>query len=116
MENIAINIYYSDSLEIKGDLEEILYGIEEEGLPWTVIGSKERSSKVLGNIASESSKLGVGIGIGIDGVTLHYDKLEEYKPLFTYPLSSTRKAFRMLGMNGARLIKGEPFVIPEGGK
>ncbi|HAS79434.1 MAG TPA: hypothetical protein DCR90_00825, partial [Fusobacteriaceae bacterium] len=54
MENIAINIYYSDSLEIKGDLEEILYGIEEEGLPWTVIGSKERSSKVLGNIASES--------------------------------------------------------------
>ena len=115
MENIAVNIYHSYSLDIKGDLEEILYGIEEEGLPWIVIGSEEKASKVLGNIASQSSKLGVGIGIGVDGVTLHHDKLEKYKPLFTYPLSSTGKAFRMLGMNGARLIKGEPFVIPEEG-
>lgn len=116
MEKIAINIYYSNSLKINGDLEEILFGIEEEGLPWIVTESEEKDSKVLGNIASQSSKLGVGIGIGIDGVTLHHDKLEKYKPLFTFPLSSTKENFRMLGMNGARLIKGEPFVIPKGGK
>ncbi|WP_321329782.1 glycerol dehydratase reactivase beta/small subunit family protein [uncultured Ilyobacter sp.] len=116
MEKIAINIYYSNSLEISGNLEEVFYGIEEEGLPWLVTGSDEKDSKVLGNIASQSSKLGVGIGIGVDGVTLHHDKLEKYKPLFTFPLSSTKETFRMLGMNGARLIKGEPFVIPKGGK
>ena len=108
---IAINIYHSNSLDIKGDFEEILYGIEEEGLPWIIIESEEKDSKILGDLASESSKLGVGIGIGIDGVTLHYDKLEKCRPLFTYPLSSTAETFRILGMNGARLIKGEPFVI-----
>jgi len=115
MENIAIYIYYSHILDIKGDLEEILYGIEEEGLPWIINSSEESDSKILGNTASEVSKLGVGIGIGVDGVTLCHDKLEEHKPLFTTPLSSTKKAFRMLGMNGARLIKGEPFVIPKEG-
>jgi hypothetical protein len=115
-EKLAINIYHFYSREITGGLEEILFGIEEEGLPWSVTASEEKDSKVLGNIASQTSKLGVGIGIGVDGVTLHHDKLEKYKPLFTYSLSSAREIFRMLGMNGARLIKGEPFVIPKGGK
>ena len=116
MEKIGINIYHSCSLEIKGKLEEILFGIEEEGLPWIITVSEEKDSKILGDIASESSKLGVGIGIGIDGITLHHDKLEKYKPLFTCPLSSTVETFRTLGMNSARLIKGEPFVTTKGGE
>ncbi len=116
MENIAINIYHSSSLTIKGELEEILYGIEEEGLPWGITESQEKDAKVLGYAASQSSKLGVGIGVGVDGVTLCHDKLEQYKPLFSYSLSSSRRDFRMLGMNGAKLIKGEPFVNPKGGR
>ena len=48
MEKIAINIYYSNSLEISGNLEEVFYGIEEEGLPWLVTGSDEKDSKGIG--------------------------------------------------------------------
>lgn len=40
------------------------------------------------------------------------------KPLFRYNLDSDEDILRAVGVNGARLIKGNPFIIPEmtGGK
>lgn len=117
-EEIGINIFYSSKIDINGKLSNILWGIEEEEIPYILIESKDIDAKKMGSIASKSSKLGVGIGIGEKEVTLYQEKLEMDKPLFRYDLDSDESILRAVGVNGARLIKGNPFIIPEmtGGK
>ena len=117
-EEIGINIFYSSKIDINGKLSNILWGIEEEEIPYILIQSEEIDAKKMGSIASKSSKLGVGIGIGEKEVTLYQEKLEMDKPLFRYDLDSDESILRAVGVNGARLIKGNPFIIPEmtGGK
>lgn len=117
-EEIGINIFYSSKIDISGKLSNILWGIEEEEIPYILIQSEDIDAKKMGSIASKSSKLGVGIGIGEKEVTLYQEKLEMDKPLFRYDLDSDESILRAVGVNGARLIKGNPFIIPEmtGGK
>lgn len=117
-EEIGINIFYSSKIDINGKLSNILWGIEEEEIPYILIQSEDIDAKKMGSIASKSSKLGVGIGIGEKEVTLYQEKLEMDKPLFRYDLDSDESILRAVGVNGARLIKGNPFIIPEmtGGK
>lgn len=117
-EEIGINIFYSSKIGINGKLSNILWGIEEEEIPYILIQSEDIDAKKMGSIASKSSKLGVGIGIGEKEVTLYQEKLEMDKPLFRYDLDSDESILRAVGVNGARLIKGNPFIIPEmtGGK
>ena len=106
-EEIGINIFYSSKIDINGKLSNILWGIEEEEIPYILVPTEDTDAEKMGSTASKSSKLGVGIGIGEKEVTLYQEKLEMDKPLFRY-----------VGVNGARLIKGNPFIIPEmtGGK
>lgn len=111
-EKIGVNIYYFSPIE--GNLEEILFGLEEEGLPYITTESIEKDARLLGKMASSVSKLGVGIGIGRDEISLSYEKLPADKPVFIFPLNLSKEKLRILGMNGARLIKGEPFIIPKG--
>ena len=117
-EEMGINIFYSSKIDINGKLSNILWGIEEEEIPYILIQSEDIDAKKMGSIASKSSKLGVGIGIGEKEVTLYQEKLEMDKPLFRYDLDSDESILRAVGVNGARLIKGNPFIIPEmtGGK
>ena len=116
-EKIGINVFYSSKVDINGKLSNILWGIEEEEIPYILIQSEDTDAK-MGSTASKSSKLGVGIGIGEKEVTLYQEKLEMDKPLFRYDLDSDENILRAVGVNGARLIKGNPFIIPEmtGGK
>lgn len=111
-EKVGINIY--SSVPIRGNLEEIMFGIEEEGLLYTVKELDEARGEILGNSAASTSKLGVGIGVGRDQIVLSYEKLPAEKPIFSCSLDSSKEKLRVLGMNGARLIKGEPFIIPKG--
>lgn len=117
-EEIGINIFYSSKIDINGKLSNILWGIEEEEIPYILVPTEDTDAEKMGSAASKSSKLGVGMGIGEKEVTLYQEKLEMDKPLFRYNLDSDEDILRAVGVNGARLIKGNPFIIPEmtGGK
>lgn len=108
---IGINIYYNKNLDIDKRIKNILCGIEEEEIPFILIPDDEENVKILGNKAAKSSKLGVGIGINSKKVTLYQEKLNVEKPLFECSLSSSAYVLRAIGANGARLIKGNPFII-----
>ena len=108
---VAINIYYNKNLAIDKRIKTILCGIEEEEIPFILIPDDGDDVKVLGDKAAKSSKLGVGIGISSSRVTLYQEKLSIEKPLFECSLNSSDYILRAIGTNGARLIKGNPFII-----
>lgn len=112
---IGINIYYNKNLNIDGKIKNILCGIEEEEIPFILIPDLEDDAKVLGDRAAKSSKLGVGIGISQTEITLYHEKLDINKPLFKCKLNNLDFNLRVMGVNGARLIKGNPFIIIEEG-
>ena len=108
---VAINIYYNKNLAIDKRIKTILCGIEEEEIPFILIPDDGDDVKVLGDKAAKSSKLGDGIGISSNRVTLYQEKLSIEKPLFECSLNSSDYILRAIGTNGARLIKGNPFII-----
>ena len=108
---VAINIYYNKNLAIDKRIKTILCGIEEEEIPFILIPDDGDDVKVLGDKAAKSSKLGVGIGISSNRVTLYQEKLSIEKPLFECSFNSSDYILRAIGTNGARLIKGNPFII-----
>ena len=108
---VAINIYYNKNLAIDKRIKTILCGVEEEEIPFILIPDDGDDVKVLGDKAAKSSKLGVGIGISSNRVTLYQEKLSIEKPLFECSLNSSDYILRAIGTNGARLIKGNPFII-----
>ena len=108
---VAINIYYNKNLAIDKRIKTILCGIEDAEIPFILIPDDEDDVKVVGDKAAKSSKLGVGIGISSNRVTLYQEKLSIEKPLFECSLNSSDYILRAIGTNGARLIKGNPFII-----
>lgn len=112
-EKVGISIFYSSKIDIDQKLSNILWGIEEEEIPYILVPKDENDVNILGYEASRESKLGVGIGISEKEVTLYQEKLEKDRPLFKYNVDSDVSILRAVGVNGARLIKGNPFIIPE---
>ncbi len=109
-EKPMINIYYSLQIKDTSLYDELLWGIEEEGLPYNVESRPLEDSVKLGYSAAENSKLDVGIGIGKDGnIVVHYQKLNQEEPLFNLNVKEEYHNLRKLGANAARLIKGIPF-------
>ena len=95
-----IKVYYNKNSVNKSIVTQVLLGIEEEGLPYSL---EEKNNK-----AAEVSHLGVGIGIG-DSIVLHYIKLKENAPLFSVCLQDDENTLRAIGANAARLVKRMPF-------
>ena len=98
-------------------LAEICAGLEEEGIPCTII-SATGDAKTLAIEAANNSKLRVGIGITANDALLQMRNcpidipLEETNPTLYVNLESneaTRK-LRALGTNAARAIKGGIFI------
>ncbi|GAA0076054.1 glycerol dehydratase reactivase beta/small subunit family protein [Clostridium sp. CTA-5] len=107
----TICLYHSSKLEDLTIFDEILWGLEEEGIPCKVL-SKEDSlgAEELSHMAAQDSKLGVGIGIDKSRkVTLTLNKLKKDEPLFTVSLDDEVKVLRALGANAGRLVKGIAF-------
>lgn len=90
-------------------IREVQAGMEEEGIPWSIMQSDERDATLLAYQAACQSKLGVGVGIGPEGLSIQYDKLPATKPLFLLTTSGTPSDWRTYGYNAARLVKGIPF-------
>ena len=89
---------------------EVLAGIEEEGVPSLV----ERpgggaDAQTLARLAAGRSSLSVGVGIDDHGgVCVQHDKLAEPLPELTSPAADPGAA-RVLGHNAARIVVGIPL-------
>lgn len=111
-ENAAVRpnivIYVNAHFGQEAKLREVQAGIEEEGVPssWCV-GAGDACSLACRGAAE--SPLGVGVGIGAEAMSVHYHKLPADKPLFVLPAGDGPPAWRRLGCNAARLVKGTSF-------
>jgi len=90
---------------------EVLAGIEEEGVPSLV----ERpgggaDAQTLARLAAGRSSLSVGVGIDDHGwVCVQHDKLAEPLPELRSAASADPRAARVLGHNAARIVVGIPL-------
>ena len=115
-------------------INEILFGIEEEGVPAEVSNDRsglEREPRGetglpndrisphdsalatnLAKLAADASALDVGIGASSSEVAVHHRDLPSEKPLFLLRVEElTLATLRALGANAARLVKGNPLVL-----
>jgi hypothetical protein len=93
---------------------EILYGIEEEQIPFWIEEEAFQSEDILSSAyrAANNSVFGVGICCTPKGIAIHHSNLRKENPVFYIPIGQcTQKTARILGANAARLIKGTPFEI-----
>lgn len=106
----SIKVYVNSEFHELELLNSVLWGIEEEGIPYEIIKSQEKSALKLAYNAALSSRLDVGIGVGADGsIMMHYAKLNENSPLYKFSFRDNKNILRMLGSNAARLVKSMPF-------
>lgn len=114
----VIHVYYCRQMKDISCFLQLMFGMEEEGVPCFIEAHEEKTALELGYKAAESSSLDVGIGIGEDEtVILHYAKLKREEPLFQINLCGDKARLRALGANAARLVKGVPFKsIPDTGE
>jgi hypothetical protein len=97
------------------ELQPILWGLEEEGIPADVQDVSTGDAVALAKQAAHMSQLNVGIAVnGLEGsIILHHRDLSGECPLFTLPFKDVQSMeLRLLGTNAARLVKGEPLVFP----
>ncbi|MDO5067298.1 MAG: glycerol dehydratase reactivase beta/small subunit family protein [Propionibacteriaceae bacterium] len=90
-------------------LELLLLGLEEEGVPGLVERSGELNPLVLARSAASSSRLGVGVGVALGYVVVTLEKLPERRPYLAHRLGNSPRADRIIGSNAARLVKRLPL-------
>ncbi|BAT44060.1 propanediol dehydratase [Escherichia albertii] len=88
---------------------EVLLGIEEEGIPFHI--QQIPSGEVIDSAwqAARQSPLLVGIACDREKLIVHYKNLPASAPLFTLMYQQDNHARRSIGNNAARLVKGIPF-------
>jgi hypothetical protein len=94
-------------------LKEVLYGLEEEDIPFWVRKEMFPTEDIVlaAYRAAVRSVFGVGICCAHKGIVIHHRNLGKQKPLFYMTRQQcTPKKARLLGANAARLIKGIPFA------
>lgn len=111
-EKPAINVCIDPKFESTAILNNVLFGVEEEGIPAKVISESKYQGKTTNDLsyeASNSSNLGVGIGIAYDGVTVHFEKMQHGDVLFSVVIDADIQKLRDIGSNAARMVKRMPF-------
>lgn len=104
-----IKVLHGKNITYQRIVDEVLHGIEEEGIPFSIEEMEESNPVELAFRGAELSHLGVGIGITEKEVVLHYIKLKENQPIFRIPAYSDEATLRAIGSNAARLVKRMPF-------
>ena len=104
--NLLIPVYAeAESWELA---KQAGFGMEEEGIPYALIESMTPFEEALA--ASQRPGLGVALGISqTEGIGLFSRILKESLPVFCIKEPSRAQA-RILGKNGARIIKKSPFM------
>jgi hypothetical protein len=111
----AILILSDSSSAARGLTEPVLWGIEEEGVPYEIRKASNESATELAKQAANSSALNVGIAISEAGeIVLHHRDLAAGAPLFAFSAGSLQsRDLRRLGTNAARLVKRQPLVLTD---
>ena len=92
-------------------LAPLLWGLEEEGIPFEVVSGNGLPGVSAARRAAEGSRLGVGVSVSSE-VVIHHRDLPEGAPLFRVALSGLGAAgLRRMGVNAARLVKGAPLEL-----
>lgn len=91
-------------------LNEILAGIEEEGIPYLIKDSEDKDLIDITYQYAQISKIGIAVGISNNRVVIHFNKLNAINPIIDVELKLYEKEkARALGNNAARLYKVMPF-------
>lgn len=92
---------------------EVLAGIEEEGVPSVVDRPRgDQDANTLGRLAARRSSLSVGVGIDARGrVSVQHEKLAESLPALSSAGIADLKLARILGHNAARIVVGIPLRV-----
>ena len=110
---VGVVIYALPEWQKDSYMEEVLYGLEEEEIPFWVGKEIMPSEDIVlaAYRAALHSVFGAGICCAHKGIVIHHSNLRRQKPLFYISKEQcTRKNARLLGANAARLIKGLPFA------
>jgi hypothetical protein len=96
-------------------LQPVLWGMEEEGIPFEIHEAGNGSIQQLAKKAADTSPLNVGLAQNGDGVVvLHHRDLPAETTLFSVDSRNAHSpSLRCLGINAARLVKGQPLVFSE---
>lgn len=96
-------------------LQPVLWGMEEEGIPFEIHEAGNGSIQQLAKKSADTSPLNIGLAQNGDGVVvLHHRDLPAETPLFSVDSKSAHSSsLRCLGINAARLVKGQPLVFYE---
>lgn len=105
----SIIICTSQHAGLEAKLRELQAGMEEEGVPCSLLSDSSADAVALAYKGAQVSLLGVGVGIGSAALCIHYQKLPENQPLFVLQGEGTLTEWRYFGYNAARLVKGLPF-------
>ena len=109
MERPTIKVFVTSDHGRKETLRQLVFGIEEEGIPCEVSVEDFPNADSLAYQASQQSRLGVGLGLDRDTLVLQFSKLKESEPLFQISARSPEWDVRAMGANAARLVKKLPF-------
>lgn len=89
--------------------QEVLLGIEEEGIPFVIQQQSAGEVVECAWQAARQSPLLVGIACDAEKLVVHYKNLPTSAPLFTLTYRQNSLDRRSTGNNAARLVKGIPF-------
>jgi hypothetical protein len=89
--------------------QEVLWGIEEEGIPWRWQQASGVDVVTHAWQAANQSALLVGVACDREKLVIHYRNLPASAPLFSLMCSEDLQSRRAAGNNAARLVKGIPF-------
>ena len=103
-----INIFYAPGC--MGRAEQVGYGIEEEGLPYRL----RQIDNPFEEGQSDIIKKGLGVAIGLDSeIAYVYNRqLKKEEPFLNYT-GDDNEHLRIIGKNGARIIKHKPFILED---
>ena len=102
----GIRIFYEEGTKEAATC--VSYGIEEEGLPFTLILDKTPEKSALADTIKAG--LGVAICVQTENVYLFCRQLKEKRPFMIYE-TKEKEALKRSGKNAARIIKHKPFIL-----
>lgn len=115
-ESLELNLQPAILISLSGKhhqeaLSEVMFGIEEEGIPYRLEEIKKEDVLNAAYDAARRSDLSVGLSCDQESIVVHFRNLPMEYPLFSlsrYHLKD-KQILRSLGSNAARLVKRTPF-------
>ena len=104
-------LIYLDNRSSTEDIQFVLYGMEEEKIPYSLEQKNFSTATEAAYVAANTSSLNVGIGYVNNEVVLHYKNLAPETPYQSIQrvVTCPPLILKNFGGNAARLVNGVPF-------